>query len=89
MLPETNVVLVGDGPLRGELESYADKLGLAERVTFTGWVDEPRLTLRTCDVFALPSHSEALPLAVIEAMLVELPVASKQAFSGWGTLERR
>ena len=76
MLPETNVVLVGDGPLRGELESYADELGLAERVTFTGWVEEPRLTLRTCDVFALPSHSEALPLAVIEAMLVELPVVA-------------
>jgi glycosyltransferase involved in cell wall biosynthesis len=45
-------------------------------VTFTGWIDEPRLTLRTCDVFALPSHSEALPLAVIEAMLVELPVVA-------------
>jgi L-malate glycosyltransferase len=76
LLPDAQAVLVGDGPLREELESDAKRLGVADRVTFTGWIEEPRVVLRTCDIFALPSRSEALPLAVIEAMLVELPVVA-------------
>jgi glycosyltransferase involved in cell wall biosynthesis len=67
------VDLVGDGPLRAELQEQARSLGLEEEVTFHGWVEHPEVVLRTADVFVLPSENEGQPLAVIEAMTFGLP----------------
>jgi glycosyltransferase involved in cell wall biosynthesis len=65
-------VLVGDGPERPALERQAGELGIAERVTFTGWLGllTPRMldAYDQADVFCLPSFAEGLPLVIIEAM---------------------
>src|SRR5207302_6028335 len=74
--PDAALVLVGDGPERRSLAALAGDLGLDDRVLFAGWQTQPRRYLTTVDVFALPSRFEGFPLAVVEAMLAELPVVA-------------
>jgi glycosyltransferase involved in cell wall biosynthesis len=76
--------LVGDGPLRAELEREAAALGLRDRVRFRGAVAQPEVAdvLARADVFALPSvispdgDREGIPNALIEAMAAGLPAVS-------------
>jgi L-malate glycosyltransferase len=73
-LPDVDLLLVGDGPLRGELERFAGALGIADRIRFLGIrSDIPRL-MSAADVFALTSRSEAASLTLLEAMASGLPV---------------
>jgi glycosyltransferase involved in cell wall biosynthesis len=65
----TSLVLVGDGSERGALEDLAGRVGVADRVVWIGWTDDPRSYLGAFDVFALPSRFEGFPLAVLEALL--------------------
>lgn len=76
LIPETSLILIGDGPERAELELLARDLGLAERVRFTGWVDEPRELVAGADLFVTPSRAEAFGLATLEAMEAGLPVVA-------------
>jgi len=75
---EAEVVLVGEGPERPRLEGLADELGVADRVQFVGWSDDPGALLRTFAVFCLPSRpgTESFPLTILEAMLSGLPVVA-------------
>lgn len=75
-LPEAGLVVLGDGPLRGQLESQARELGVAERVRFVGTVPREQVAgyLRACDVFVLNSTYEGLPHVLLEAMAAGLPV---------------
>jgi glycosyltransferase involved in cell wall biosynthesis len=75
-LPDTRLVMVGDGPERGRLERLAETLGVADRIEITGWVADARSRLPDFDVFVLPSRLESFPLAVVEAMLAERPVVA-------------
>lgn len=70
------LVLVGDGSERGSLEELADRIGVADRVLWIGWSDEPRSYLGAVDVFALPSRFEGFPLTVLEALLARTAVAA-------------
>lgn len=72
--PKTHLVLVGDGPLRGELEALARSLGA--RVHFVGFVNQRGMPAAYAlgDVFVLPSRFEAWGLAVNEAMNLGLPI---------------
>ncbi|MBD2165281.1 glycosyltransferase family 4 protein [Calothrix membranacea FACHB-236] len=70
------LVLVGDGQHRAELEARAAKLGIKECVYFCGELlagDAVRAELDRADLFVLPSHQEGLPRAMIEAMARGLP----------------
>jgi glycosyltransferase involved in cell wall biosynthesis len=73
-VPNLVVAIAGEGPLRKSLENEAAQLGVAQRVRFLGFQRDVQLTLDALDVFALPSLSEALPYAVLEAMACGLPV---------------
>lgn len=76
-LPDAaRAVLVGDGPERLRLEALAAELGIADRVTFTGWREDARTCLHSFDVFVLPSRFEAFPVTILEAMAVPLPVVA-------------
>ncbi|MGQ0608710.1 MAG: glycosyltransferase [Chloroflexota bacterium] len=69
-----HAVLLGDGPLRDEIEGRAHAAGVAARIHFLGTrSDVPRL-LRAADAFILPSLWEGLPMALLEAMAAGLPV---------------
>jgi glycosyltransferase involved in cell wall biosynthesis len=75
-VPAARAMLVGQGDEERRLQALAHQLGVADRVSFAGWVDEPRRLLPTFDVFALPSRFEGFPLVVLEAQLAEVPVVA-------------
>ncbi len=67
-------LLIGDGPLRGEIESAVDEAGLRANIRFAGnRRDVPRLLKGAVDVFLLPSLHEGLGLVLIEAQAAGLP----------------
>jgi glycosyltransferase involved in cell wall biosynthesis len=70
------VVVVGDGPARQSLESAANRLGLAGRVTFAGFQPETAPWYAAMDAFVLPSLTEGTPMALLEAMAHRLPVVA-------------
>jgi glycosyltransferase involved in cell wall biosynthesis len=72
----TQVLVVGDGPMRGSLERRAAELGIADRVTFTGAMDDVRPALAAMDVFVLPSEAEGMSNALLEAMAAGRPVVA-------------
>lgn len=75
-LLRTNVaklVIVGDGPLRVQLEELATTLGVSDRVIFTGAQREISGLLASFDIFALPSLAEGMPIVLLEAMARCLP----------------
>ena len=66
-------LVVGDGPLRWEIESYAKKLGISQDVTFTGWIKDLRKIYSELDIVVLTSLNEGTPVALIEAQAAGLP----------------
>ena len=70
------LVLVGDGPLRADLTAQAAARGIAGRVQFLGFRTDARTLLAGADVALLTSAREAMPLAIIEAMLERAPIVS-------------
>lgn len=71
--------MIGDGPLRSELEQLVQKLNLGQSILFLGdRKDVPKLLAET-DIFVLPSHIDNLPFAVIEAQLSGKPVVVSNA----------
>lgn len=74
--PETYFMMVGDGPLRGEVEQLAAALGIANRLVLTGLrCDVPEL-LAAFDLFALSSLWEGLPRVLPQAMATALPIVA-------------
>jgi glycosyltransferase involved in cell wall biosynthesis/peptidoglycan/xylan/chitin deacetylase (PgdA/CDA1 family) len=67
------LAIVGDGPDRSALEDRARAAGLSDRVDFLGFQPKVATLLPTMDVFALPSRSEGIPLALLEAMAASRP----------------
>lgn len=67
-------VFAGDGPDRASLERQAAQAGLLDRVLFVGHVSPPNPVLEETDLLVLPSHTEGLPNAVLEALLMDVPV---------------
>jgi glycosyltransferase involved in cell wall biosynthesis len=70
------LVLVGDGELRGALEALIARHGLGARVRITGWLGsgEVRQELLAARGLVLPSFAEGLPVALMEAMALRRPV---------------
>ncbi len=75
-LPQTSLLLLGDGPERSALEWMTENLGLAGSVVFAGMVDYSRIPeyLAACDLFVTASVTEVHPLSIIEALACGLPV---------------
>jgi len=71
--PQLRVAVVGDGPLRGEIEDLARALGVADSVDFLGSRGDVASIYRSARVFALCSRHEGLSVAMIEAMACGLP----------------
>jgi glycosyltransferase involved in cell wall biosynthesis len=74
VMPDVELLLAGDGPLRDTLSAQATELGIASRVRFLGVRDDVPIVLRASDVYALTSISEAASLTLLEAMACRLPV---------------
>ena len=79
--PDTRLMLVGNGPLRHELEMLSQRLQIADRVIFVGTVpyDAVPAYLSAGDVFAFASTTETQGLVTLEAMATALPVVAVDA----------
>jgi glycosyltransferase involved in cell wall biosynthesis len=76
--PTVACLLVGDGPLRAELERLAAELGLKERVVFAGYRTEVPSLLAAMDLYMLPTHREGFGVAFAEAMSMQVPVVASR-----------
>jgi colanic acid/amylovoran biosynthesis glycosyltransferase len=75
---EVEVKLAGEGELRGHLEGLCRELRIADRVTFLGAVaqDKVRDLYAEASIFCLPSFAEGVPVVLMEAMAMGLPVVT-------------
>nr|WP_297530509.1 glycosyltransferase [uncultured Roseateles sp.] len=76
MLPEAHFVLVGEGPMRSGLREAIERQGLASHVHLAGGVEDVRPVYHDLDLLVSSSHSEAMPLALMEGMASGLPVVA-------------
>ena len=74
--PECRLVLVGDGPLRGEIEAQARELGIANVIHFLGARSDVEQVLPALDIFVLASSTEGMSNAILEAQACALPVVA-------------
>jgi len=72
-IPQIRGMIIGDGPLREELEKHVRKAGLEDAVIFTGNLKRVEMALQCLDLFLFLSHREGLSVAVIEALACGLP----------------
>jgi glycosyltransferase involved in cell wall biosynthesis len=74
--PNAVLLIAGDGPERTALEALTDSLALRSHVRFLGMRDDVAALLSSLDVFVMPSVSEGLPMALLEAMAVGRPIVA-------------
>lgn len=68
------LLIVGDGPLRDELEYYSRQLKINNKVIFTGYRRNIPLMLSIFDIYVMPSLTEGSPMALLEAMVTGKPI---------------
>ena len=73
---DANMVILGEGPLRGGLEELARSLGLADRVKLPGFLANPWPYYSSADVFVLSSDYEGLGNVLVEALYAGLPIVT-------------
>lgn len=72
--PNSKLYIVGEGPLRPNLEAEISEYGLDDSVILTGIVRNPFAIMKHCKCFVLPSHHEGLPMVLLEARSCGLPI---------------
>jgi glycosyltransferase involved in cell wall biosynthesis len=75
-IPDARFLVVGDGPQKAELEHKVEQFDLSSEFIFAGTRWDVPAILSALDLFVLPSLSEALGIAVIEALLMRIPVVA-------------
>jgi glycosyltransferase involved in cell wall biosynthesis len=75
-IPALRLAVVGDGPLRAELEARAQRLHVADRVAFLGYRDDMATIVAGADIAVLSSDNEGTPVALIEAGAAGVPAVA-------------
>lgn len=86
--PQIHLFIIGDGPLNRELMKLAAQLQISEKVTFTGALDPIYPVLARVNLLAMPSDHEGLPMTLLEAMTLKVPVVA-HAVGGVVTVTRQ
>lgn len=73
---DTQLVILGEGPLRGSLEQLANELGVSDRVLLPGFDENPGRWYASSDLFVLPSRWEGFGNVLVEALSLGVPVVS-------------
>lgn len=76
--PDVSLLVIGDGPLRNNLETQAEKSGIKNNVKFLGVRDDLYAILSGIDIFVLPSLYEAFGIALLEAMAAKKPAIASR-----------
>jgi glycosyltransferase involved in cell wall biosynthesis len=75
-VPDAHLAFAGDGPLRESVEARAAELGATDWVHFLGNRQDIGALLAVADLMILPSHADAMPMTVIEAMALGAPIVA-------------
>lgn len=75
------LLLVGDGPLAEELKQQVCESGLQDKVNFTGPRSDIECILNDLDCYVSPSHTEGMPMSILEAMATGLPIVATEVGS--------
>ena len=78
---DCHLLLIGDGEDRKRIREMAERLGLSDRVTMTGNVDNVSDYMQAMDVFVMPSRFEGLPIVGVEAQATGLPMVLSDAIT--------
>tara|TARA_Y100000310_G_C20557724_1_gene751448 strand:- start:28 stop:1179 length:1152 start_codon:yes stop_codon:yes gene_type:complete len=81
-IPDAQLVFLGEGPLREQVEKEIERLGIGKNVHLLGWQENPFQFLAQAKLFALSSLWEGLPDVLLEALAVGLPIVSTDCRSG-------
>lgn len=79
---QEDLVIVGDGGFRAELEALAVELGIGERVHFTGYRNNPHAVVARASALVLSSRYEGMPMVLLEALALGKPVISTDCPTG-------
>lgn len=79
---EWKLVILGEGPLKGDLKNQAEALNITDKIELPGAVKEVDWWLAKSSIFVFPSVSEGFPNALVEAMAAGLPCISFDCDSG-------
>src|SRR5271154_4694560 len=87
-IPDSSLLIAGDGPLRAQMESEAASLGIAHRVRFLGFVNQSQLPgiYVSADLMVLPSEYEPFAMVVNEAMVCGCPVVVSDRVGAYADL---
>lgn len=86
-LPEGVLWLAGEGPQRSMLGDLVDELGVAGRVAFLGWQEDPQAVIRGADILVCPSRHEPFGNVIAEGMACGKPVISTRTNGGRELIE--
>ena len=78
-IPDLHLVIVGDGPLRKDIEKKIEILGIQKSVTLAGYRNDVARLLPILDIFVLSSKGEGLGTSVLDAMACQIPVVGTKA----------
>ncbi|AGW40897.1 teichoic acid synthase [Leifsonia xyli subsp. cynodontis DSM 46306] len=84
--PKTRLLIVGSGPLTGELEALIVERGLAGSVFLTGMQPNPHAIMARADCFVLSSDYEGQPMVILEALVLDLPIVTVEFASAKNAL---
>lgn len=80
--PEAGLVILGEGPLRDDLQAQIKVLNLTDHVLMPGQMHNPHAVIAACDLFVFSSRYEGQGLALVEAMACGVPAVSFDCPSG-------
>ncbi|MBW6499462.1 MAG: glycosyltransferase family 4 protein [Bacteroidales bacterium] len=75
-IPEAKFMLVGEGPLRRDMENLSVSLNIRDQLVFTGYRSDIRDMLSAMDVVVIPSVLEGFPMITLEVMAMEKPIVA-------------
>lgn len=87
--PDAQLLILGDGPLRGQLDVLVAKLQLADCVHLLGYRSNPYNYLRRADCFILSSNHEGQPMTLLESLILRKPIIATDIVGNRSVLEGR
>ncbi|MEH7075093.1 CDP-glycerol glycerophosphotransferase family protein [Neobacillus drentensis] len=85
--PDSKLYILGEGPLRKDLENLIEELQLTDSVYLTGQVENPFTFMKKCDCFVLSSHYEGQPMVLLEAMTHGMKIIATDIVANRNVLE--
>lgn len=85
--PNSQLYLLGKGPLMGKLQALIDELDLSESVHLMGQLENPFVFMEKCHCFVLSSHYEGQPMVLLEAMTLGMKIVATDIVANRTVLE--